>query len=423
MVFDPGNLLSTISYLVVYDPGGDGCCRLTGFTLSWGGGWHRLAKGGGVFMVVGMSVQLGPFDPIEDAIAEIAAGRPVVVADDEDRENEGDLILAASLATTESINMMIRWARGLICVPMTDPDLQRLNLSPMVQQNREAHGTAFTVSVDAAQGITTGISAAERTTTIRLLGDPKCKPGDLVQPGHVFPLRARPGGVLERAGHTEAAIDLARLAGLPPVGVVCEILNDDGSCARLPQLIEFKKTHGVKMVSIAHLIDFRHRREQLVTCVHRQSMKTAFGDFDVHLFRNCVDGTTHYALTCGQLDEEPVLVRVHSENVLGDVFQVSGLGKRNALMNSLEKIAQEGRGVLVYMSQPGGGVQTPLKRNVQAKDTFADAKMDFRAYGIGAQILAALGVRKLRLLSTTSRRVVGLDGYGLEIVEQVPVED
>ena len=363
------------------------------------------------------------FDSIEEAIEDIANGRPVIVTDDENRENEGDLVLAASLATTETINMMIRWARGLICVPMTEPDLKRLNLNPMVQQNRESQGTAFTVSVDAAEGITTGISAAERTKTIRVLGNPVSRPDELVQPGHVFPLRARPGGVLERAGHTEAAVDLARLAGLPPVGVVCEILNDDGSCARLPELIRFKKDHGLKLISIAALIDYRHRRERLVECVHRQPLETAFGQFEVHLYRNQVDGNIHYALTCGDLNAEPVLVRVHSENVLSDVFQAEGFGKRGALVASLRRIADEGRGAVVYMSHPCGGVQPPARHigGNSKQNKLAGAKMDFRAYGVGAQILSALGLRKIRLLSTTNRRVIGLDGYGLEIVEQISV--
>lgn len=362
------------------------------------------------------------FDSIDEAIEEIAVGRPVIVTDDEDRENEGDLVLAASLATTETINMMIRWARGLICVPMTDPDLKRLHLDPMVRRNRESQGTAFTVSVDAAEGITTGISAAERTKTIRVLGNPVSQPEQLVQPGHVFPLSARPGGVLERAGHTEAAVDLARLADLPPVGVVCEILNDDGSCARLPELIRFKEEHGLKLISIAALIDYRHRRERLVECVHRQPFETAYGPFEVHLFRNRVDGNIHYALTRGELDAGPVLVRVHSENVLSDVFQVEGFGKRGALVASLRRISEEGRGVVVYMSHPCGGVQPPARHiGTNSKAGLSGAKMDFRAYGVGAQILASLGVRKLRLLSTTERRVIGLDGYGLEIVEQVPV--
>lgn len=370
-----------------------------------------------------MHLPHSPFDSIEDAVAAIAAGHPVVVTDDESRENEGDLVAAASLATPETVNMMIRWARGLICVPMHDREIRRLGLSPMVQHNRESMGTAFTVSVDAAQGITTGISAYERTTTIRVLADPRSSPSDLVQPGHVFPLRAHPGGVLARAGHTEAAVDLALLAGLSPVAVICEILNDDGSCARLPELIEFKRVHGLRLISIASLIEYRHLREQLVERVALQPLETAYGTFDLHVFRSQVDGAFHFALTLGDLGSHPVLVRVHSANLLADVFQTGASGHPAVFPKALQLIAEAGSGVALYMTQPCGGLKIPGDRapGAQGCQPVTGLGMDFRAYGIGAQILAALGLRQIRLLTSSSRKVVALQGYGLEIVEQLPL--
>ena len=355
------------------------------------------------------------FDSVESAIQEIAAGKLVIVTDDENRENEGDLIMAASKATPETVNMMIRYCSGIVCVPMLEAQLRRMGLGPMVQNNREVQRTDFTVTVDAANGITTGISAFDRTQTIKVLADTEATPDQLVQPGHVFPLRARPGGVLERAGHTEAAVDLAILAGLHPSGVLCELVNDDGSVQRVPQLLEFKKKFGLKMISIASLIEYRHHREQLVEVVSTEPFESEFGDFTLHVFRNKMDDRHHLAFTQGDLTGEAPLGRVHSENLLGDVFRQRDLDSFHSLTASLETVAKEGRGVVLYMEQPNGGADM-IKRLHGATN---EPPMSFRDYGIGAQILVALGLRKIRLLSNNNRKVVGLDGYGLEIVEQV----
>jgi 3,4-dihydroxy 2-butanone 4-phosphate synthase/GTP cyclohydrolase II len=352
------------------------------------------------------------FDSVETAIQEIAAGRLVLVTDDESRENEGDLVFAAEKVTPELVNTMIRHARGLICVPMTEPQLKRLGLNPMVQQNREAMRTAFTVSVDAAEGITTGISAFDRARTISLLAAPATRPDELVQPGHIFPLCARPGGVLERAGHTEAAVDLAALAGLNPVGVICEVLNEDGTMAHLPELQEFKRRHGLPLISIASLIEYRHKREQLVECLNTRPFSSEYGDFTLHVFRSKVDGRHHLALSMGRLDGAPTLVRVHTENLLSDVFHAKDMGSHHSLLASLEQVARAGHGVIVYMEQTGR-MQEALLHPAGGKTA------SLRDYGIGAQILAALGLRQIRLLSRSNRKVVGLDGHGLEIVEQV----
>lgn len=358
------------------------------------------------------------FDTIETAIQAFAAGGLVIVTDDETRENEGDLTVAAEKATPELINTMIRHARGLICVPMTEPQLKRLGINPMVQQNRESHRTAFTVSVDAAEGITTGISAYDRARTIRLLADPATKADELVQPGHVFPLCARPGGVLERAGHTEAAVDLAALAGLRPAAAICEILNEDGTMARLPELEQFRRTHGLPMISIAALIEYRHKRDRLVEKLETRPFSSEYGNFTLHVFRSKVDGRHHLAFVMGDLDGTPALVRVHTENLLSDVFHAKDMGSHTSLMNSLRRIAAEGRGAIVYMEQTGR-MQNALLHG--GKPGPGGSSTSLRDYGIGAQILTALGLRKIRLLSHSPRRVVGLDGYGLEIVEQVPV--
>jgi 3,4-dihydroxy 2-butanone 4-phosphate synthase/GTP cyclohydrolase II len=360
-----------------------------------------------------------PFDSVESAIAEIAAGKLVIVTDDEQRENEGDLIMAAAKATPETVNMMIRYCSGIVCVPTVEHQLRRLGLGPMVQQNREVQRTDFTVTVDAAEGITTGISAYDRTQTIKLLADAATRPEQLVQPGHVFPLRSRPGGVLERAGHTEAAVDLATLAGLAPAGVLCELVNDDGTVQRLPQLVEFKKRFGLKMISIAALIEYRAQREHLVERVTAQPFHSEFGEFTLHVFRSTLDGRHHLALAMGALGGEPTLVRVHSENILSDVFRAKGVASGRALNASLEAVARAGRGVVLYMEPSNGG--EVLLRRLTAKPGEAPPPMSFRDYGIGAQILAALGLKKIRLLSNSSRKVVGLDGYGLEIVEQVAI--
>ena len=364
------------------------------------------------------SVVQAPFDSIEDALQDIAAGKLIIVTDDEDRENEGDLIMAASTATPATVNMMIRYCSGIVCVPTVEHQLKRLGLGPMVARNRESHRTDFTVSVDAAEGITTGISAYDRTRTIQVLSNPESRPEQLVQPGHVFPLRARPGGVLERAGHTEAAVDLVTLAGLPPAGVLCELVNDDGTVQRLPELLEFKKKFGLRIVSIAQLIEYRVHRDHLVEQVCVQPFPSEYGEFTAHVFRNRVDGRHHLALSMGSLSAEPTLVRVHSENILSDIFRGKGLGGHQALVASLEAIARAGRGVLLYMEPANASEQ--LVRRLQAPGADAPA-LDLRDYGTGAQILCALGLRHIRLLSGNPRKVVGLDGYGLEIVEQISV--
>lgn len=360
-----------------------------------------------------------PFDAIETAIQTIAAGGLIIVTDDEGRENEGDLLMAAEKATPELVNMMIRHARGLICVPMAEPQLKRLGINPMVQQNREAHGTAFTVSVDAAEGITTGISAFDRARTIRLLADSATRSDELVQPGHVFPLCSRTGGVLERAGHTEAAVDFAALAGLKPAGVICEILSDDGTMARLPELLEFKRRHQLPLVSIAALIEYRHRREQLVEQVATRPFASEYGEFQLHIFRSKVDGRHHLAFTKGRLDASPTLVRVHTENLLSDVFHARDMGSHHSLLASLERVARTGHGVILYMEQTGRMQEALL--NVSQPAPGAAGPASLRDYGTGAQILTALGLKRIRLLQHSPRRVVGLDGYGLEIVEQIPV--
>jgi len=360
-----------------------------------------------------------PFDSVESVIAEIAAGRLVIVTDDEDRENEGDLIMAAAKATPQTVGMMIRYCSGIVCVPTVEAQLRRLGISPMVAQNRESRRTDFAVSVDAAEGIGTGISAQDRAQTIRILADPEARPDQLVQPGHVFPLRARPGGVLERAGHTEAAVDLAILAGLPPAGVLCELVNDDGTVQRLPELEEFKRRFGLRMTSIAQLIEYRVKRDRLVELVCARPFATEFGDFTLHVFRGTLDNRQHLALTMGQLGLDPTLVRVHSENLLSDVFRAKGMGNTHVLTAALEAIARAGRGVVLYMEPSNAG--EVLLRRLNAAPGERIPPMSLRDYGTGAQILRALGLGRIRLLSNSPRKVVGLDGYGLEIVEQMPI--
>ncbi len=362
------------------------------------------------------------FDSIEEAIAEIAAGRMVIVTDDENRENEGDLVLAASKVSPEAINQMIQEAGGLICVPTLSHQLTRLGINQMVVDNRESHRTDFSVSVDAAEGISTGISAYDRAETIRILANPQGTPDLLVQPGHIFPLRARPGGVLQRAGHTEAAVDLATLAGLHPSGVICEILNKDGTMARLPELVEFKKKHNLKMVSIAQLIEYRHKREKLVEAIGHRVIETDFGEFDLHLFRSVLDNRVHIALTKGTLDGEPTLVRVQGENLLSDVFGASF--RENLVRPAMKRIAEEGKGAVVYIEQSNGGFRLdPSTGKLLEKEGLGGEPMDFRDYGMGAQILAELGLRKIRLLTARPRKVIALEGYDLEIVDQVQVID
>lgn len=360
----------------------------------------------------------GFFDSIEDAVADIYAGRMVIVTDDEARENEGDLVMAASKASPETINQMIQEAGGLICVPTLSHQLTRLGINQMVVDNRESQRTDFSVSVDAAEGISTGISAYDRARTIRILADAEARPEMLVQPGHIFPLRARPGGVLQRAGHTEAAVDLATIAGLHPSGVICEILNKDGTMARLPELVEFKQRHGLKMISIAQLIEYRHKREKLVESIGLKKIETEHGPFDLHLFRSVLDERIHIALTKGDLDGEPTLVRVQGENLLSDVFGANT--PDNLVHSAMKRITEEGKGAVVYIEQFHGGIHIDPKTGRLSEDEkWEAAPMDFRDYGMGAQILSELGLRKIRLLTSRPRKAIALEGYDLEIVEQV----
>src|SRR3954451_4968519 len=373
------------------------------------------------------------FDTIEDVVSDIAKGKLVIVTDDADRENEGDLVMAAEKATAKTINFMATHGRGLICVPIANERAEQLGLQRMVAQNREMYRTDFTVSVDASRGVTTGISAHDRAATIQTIADPKSTPEDLVQPGHVFPLRAKDGGVLRRAGHTEAAVDLARLAGLQPAGVLCEILHDDGTMARLPELMEFRKTHGLRICTIQSLIAYRRASERLIEREQVVKLPTDYGDFDLHLYHSTLDGTHHLALVKGKISsDEPVLVRVHSECLTGDVFGSRRCDCGNQLHAALRMIEEEGNGVLVYMRKhEGRGIGFAAKIHAyklqeEGLDTVeANAKlgfgMDLRDYGLGAQILFDLGVRKFRFLTNNPKKVVGLEGYGLEMVEQVPI--
>ena len=359
-----------------------------------------------------------PFDSVEEAVKDIAEGRIVIVTDDESRENEGDLVMAASKVTPESVNTMLLYGRGLICVPAMESQLRRLGINPMVPENRESHKTDFTVSVDAAEGITTGISAYDRAATIKILGNPNASPEMLVQPGHVFPLRAKSGGVLQRAGHTEAAVDLASLAGLPPVGVICEILNEDGTMARLPELVEFKKKHHLKLISIASLIEYRHQRDQLVEKVtHTVFTHKQYGTFDLHIYKSILDQRHHFAFSRGDFSKKSTpLVRVHSENLLSDVFQMENTHGSRSIDLALKKIHEADCGVLLYLEKSHSGIDIEHISSKGDSPVLPSTKMDFRDYGIGAQILVHLGLNKIRLLANTQRKVIGLDGYGLEIL-------
>jgi len=372
------------------------------------------------------------FDTIDDVVRDLAAGRIVIVTDDADRENEGDLIMAAEKATPEKINFMTMHGRGLICVPIENKRAEQLGLQRMVAQNREMYRTDFTVSVDAAKGITTGISAHDRAATIQTIADPKSQPDDLIQPGHIFPLRAKEGGVLRRAGHTEAAVDLARMAGLQAAGVLCEILHDDGTMARLPELMQFRHKHRLRICTIQGLIAHRRVREKLVELERIVKMPTEYGDFDLHLYRSKLDDAHHLALVKGKIDKnKPTLVRVHSQCLTGDVFGSRRCDCGNQLHAALRQISEAGNGVLVYMRQEGRGIGLAAKIHAyklqeEGLDTVeANAKLgfpsDLRDYGIGAQILFDLGVRKFRFLTNNPKKVVGLEGYGIQMVEQVPI--
>jgi 3,4-dihydroxy 2-butanone 4-phosphate synthase/GTP cyclohydrolase II len=383
--------------------------------------------------VTAMGTETRVFAPIEDAIEDIRRGKFVVVVDDEDRENEGDLVIAAQFATPEAINFMATHARGLICLSLTEERCDTLALRPMTDHNETPFETAFTVSVEAREGVTTGISAHDRSHTIQVAIDASKGPQDLVQPGHVFPLRARRGGVLERIGQTEAAVDLARLAGLNPAGVVCEVMNDDGTMARVPDLIPYCGRHGLKLISVADLVEYRRRTEELVERVTTVRLPTAYGEFTAVAFREKLTGKHHVALVRGDVEgAENVLVRVHSECLTGDVFHSLRCDCGDQLEQALRRIAAEERGVLLYMAQEGRGIGLLNKlRAYELQEAGLDTveanlelgfPADARDYGIGNQILAELGLTTIRILTNNPKKLTGIAGFGLEVVEQVPIE-
>ena len=374
-----------------------------------------------------------PFSPIEEIVEEIKAGRMVIVCDDEDRENEGDLTMAAELVTPEDINFMALHGRGLICLPMAGEMIDRLGIPDMARHNTSRMGTAFTASIEAKNGITTGISAADRAHTCRVAVDDVTGPDDLVMPGHVFPLRARPGGVLQRAGQTEAAVDLARLAGFKPAGVICEVMNEDGTMARVPDLEGFSKEHGIKMVTVAQIIEFRRRYERHVKFAVETRLPTRFGEFRLRAYENDVDDMTHLALVMGEPEgKNNVLVRVHSACLTGDALHSLRCDCGGQLERAMRAIAREGEGVLVYMQQEGRGIGLLNKMKayhlqdegldtVEANQRLGFAP-DLRDYGIGALILKDLGLSRIRFMTNNLTKVVGLQGFGLEIAERIPLE-